>query len=478
LRTDYRMPCRLTALVLAAATVALAAAACAAHADLLEEIRFVQPEAPEVALPDVDRLRFAPPRAGQPPAIDGRLDEPVWERPGSYLGAFRLGLSATPARHSREAWAAYDDDYLYLAVRLQREPGTELRVLTLEPDDSAIWEDDEIEVFLDPFSTGTEYFQLIVNSAGVLYDARLQIVEVPDPAGAGDTKLVRESDASWSSGLDRAVHIEDERWTIEMALPLLGLGLAGAPAGHTLGLNLTSADWDTEEYTCLSPVSNWHDPRQFGAMVLGEPRLAVTDLDLSGVGPGRNLLRLQARHLTGPAGQYRLSLTLEAPGQWQQTVTPFALAEGGQREVGLVFDIMADEGPWSAQIDVYDAGDRAVFATRRGGVLPGPMQVRLGSRATLADGPPVPVSARLGVGRLTARGLRLVARLVDERGTFAAEQEIGSVDGPALSALMPVAGLRPGLYRLEIAALSDGEVVAAGSDVLRVAASPFEEGAR
>ncbi len=448
-----------------------------AHAELLEEIRFMRSEAPEAAVPEADRLHFTPPRVEQPPSLDGRLDEPVWQEPEAHLGTFRLGLSATPARHAREAWAAYDDDCLYLAVRLQREPGTELRVLTLEDDDSAVWEDDEVEVFVDPFSTGTEYFQMIVNSAGVLFDASHVIVEVPDPGGAGpgDMKLERRSDEAWSSGLRRAVLIEDEQWTVEMALPLASLGLAGAPAGHELGVNITSADWDTEEYTCLSPTSNWHDPRQFGVLRLGEPRLAVDKIDLVGVGPGRNLMRTDVRHLAGPAGRHRLSLTFEAPGQWLQRSTDFELAEGGRREIGLVFDVQAQEGAWKARIDIADATGAAVFATRRTGVLPGPMVVRLGSRATLVDGPPVAVTARLGVGRLTTRGLRLVARLVDQAGTFAAEQEIGRVEGPVLSAVMPVDELRPGLYRLEIAAIGDDGVVASSNDLLRVAGSPFEE---
>ncbi|MGD9497323.1 MAG: carbohydrate-binding family 9-like protein, partial [Armatimonadota bacterium] len=274
-----------------ATAAALLVAAGAAPAQLLEEVRFVRAQPPAAAVPQAERLRFAPPRAERPPVLDGRLDEAVWEQPDAYLGAFRLGLSATPARHAREAWAAYDDEHLYLAVRLEREPGTELRVFTLEDDDSAVWEDDEVELFVDPFSSGSEYFQMIVNSAGVLYDAHHLVVQVPDPGGAGpgEMKLERVSDDAWSSGLRRAVSIEDKQWIVEMALPLASVGLAGAPAGHELGVNLTSADWDTEEYTCLSPTSDWHDPRQFGVLRLGEPHLAIDEIDLEGVGPGRNL---------------------------------------------------------------------------------------------------------------------------------------------------------------------------------------------
>lgn len=458
----------------------LAVAAAPGWAQVLENVSFGEPEPAEAALPDVNRLRFEPPRAEQPPSIDGRLDEPLWAEPAAHLGSFRLGLSVTPARHTREAWAAWDETDLYLGVRLQREPGTELRVLTLEADNAEIWEDDEIEIFLDPFRTGSEYYHLIVNSAGVVYDASQRLEEAPDPRAAapGEMMAVRRMDVSWDSGVRRAVVIEDERWTIEMALPLASIGLAGAPAGHQLGFNLTSADWDTEEYTTLSPVSDWHDPRQLATLMLGRPRIAAEELDLSGVGVGRNVLRLRARHLTGPAGEFRLTLTLAAPGQWLSKQTEFALTEGGTREVGLVFDVTASEGSWQAEVAIADADGRAVLATRRSGVLPGALSVSLGSRATLSDGAPVRVSARLGMGRLTARALTLRARLRDDAGTFAAEQDLGAAGGPLLSAVMPVAGLAPGLYRLEIAALDGERVVAEASDLLRVAASPFAEAAQ
>ena len=170
-----------------------------ASADLLEDVRFSEPEPLGSGLEGVERLRFELPEA-EGINVDGRLDEPVWSEPAAHLGRFRLGLSAVPARHSREAWAAWDADNLYFAVRLQREPGTELRVNTRENDNGKIWEDDEIEVFLDPFNTGTEYFQIIINSEGFLFDARHNLVLVPDPgaAGPGEMKLERVSDRKWS----------------------------------------------------------------------------------------------------------------------------------------------------------------------------------------------------------------------------------------------------------------------------------------
>ncbi|MEA3403860.1 MAG: carbohydrate-binding family 9-like protein [Armatimonadota bacterium] len=448
-----------------------------AAAELLEDVQFSRPEPDEPPVSESDRMHFTPPRAEHAPELDGRLEEGLWEAEAAFLGSFRLGLSATPARHAREAWAAWDQEALYVAVRLEREPGTELRVLTHEPDDGAIWEDDEIEMFLDPLLTGTHYCQLILNSEGVLYDAEHRLVEVPDPGAAepGATRLERRTDLTWSSDLERAVSIEDTHWTVEMALPLASIGLTGAPAGHQLGFNLTSADWDTEEYTTLSPVSDWHDPRQFGLLALGPPRVRVKELDLSGVGQGRNLLRLELEHLRGPTGDFLLTMTFEAAGQWLQRERAFAMAEGDLARVGLVFDVQADSGPWNARVQVLGPERRPVYVSRRTGVLPGPMRVRLASRASFADGPAVPMVVRLGVGRLTARRLSLRARLLAPGGEVVAEQAIGAVEGPVMAAVMPVTDLAPGIYALQMDALSDDRVVASGSDALRVAASPFEE---
>ncbi len=462
-----------------AITVAICLSVLPATAELLEQIRFRTPAATEAPVAEGNRLHFALPQVADAPTIDGRLDEAIWDSEQAYLGEFRLGRTETPARHYRRAWAAYDTQRLYIGVRLEREPGTELRVATLEPDDSAIWEDDEVEIFIDPFSSGTQYHQMILNSRGVLYDATHHYVEVPDARAAspGATVLERVTDDAWDSDMTRAVHIEDEWWSIEMALPLRSVGLEGAPAGHRLGFNITSADWDTEEYTTLSPNDSWHDPAQFGVMILGDPVVNVTRVDLSGVGAGRNLLHVELEHLAGPTGRYELSLTFQAPGQWLERQTSFEMDAGGEARVGLPFTVTAESGEWEADIEITGPRGGSVFATRRGGSLAEALRVDLGSSAVLADSRPVSVSARLGVGRLTVRRVTLSARLLGPDGAELASQSIGNAEGPELAAFMPVGDLAPGVYVLELVAEEGGDVVATGSDILRLARSPFESGA-
>ena len=449
---------------------------CAAlHAQVLDHVRYRRPADDARPGSIAQAVSHVAQRVETAPQLDGELDDACWRGPDAYLGSFRLGLSPTPARHAREAWAAYDDEHLYFAVKLEREPGSELRAICAEPDSVQLWKDDEFEIFLDPFGSGATYYQLIVNSAGVLYDAVHTYRIVPDPRGASptDTRRERVTDLTWSAGvrLGRAVHRQD--WTVELALPLESMGLAGAPAGHDVRLNITSADWDTGEYTCLSPVSDWHDPAQLGSLRLGRQLVQVERLDIGPVGLGRCGLRARIRHVSGQSGEYVLRLTLHVGEGEAASERKFALAAGRVESVRLTFRVEAGTGPWQADITIADASGRAVFAGRRGGTVPAPLTVRLGSRAVFSDGRPVLLAARLGVGDVTARRVTLSARLVDAQGRTLREQDLGSPDTAHMAANLPVEGLSAGTYRVQLLARDAGELVATAEDTLRVGESPF-----
>lgn len=170
-------------------------------------------------------------------------------------------------------------DIRYSPVRLEHEPGTASRTSTHENDDAPVWRDDEVEIFIDPFWSQTEYFQCALTSAGALDDALHHLRPVQDPGGANplDTKRQTDSDITWSSGLASNVRIDENAWTLETALPFSALDLRGAPAGHEPDFNVTSADWDTGEYTCLSPAGDWHDPTQFGLLSLRPSQVELNE---------------------------------------------------------------------------------------------------------------------------------------------------------------------------------------------------------
>ena len=114
-----------------------------AYADLLEAVVFSRP--PVVKSPTGGvRVHCTLPRTEAPPQLEGQLEDACWRLDKARLGQFHIGLSTVPAKHAREAWAVFDDANLYFAVKLQREPGKALRVLTRDADNGQIWKDDEL----------------------------------------------------------------------------------------------------------------------------------------------------------------------------------------------------------------------------------------------------------------------------------------------------------------------------------------------
>lgn len=81
-------------------------------------------------------------------------------------------------------------------------------------DDERMWDDDCIELFFCPDVNDLKRgYQFIVNVAGATWDAR----KLPTNAVAAD--------ASWESGAKTTVRREENRWTVEIAVPLASLGV-------------------------------------------------------------------------------------------------------------------------------------------------------------------------------------------------------------------------------------------------------------
>jgi len=207
--------------------------------------------------------------------------------------------------------------------------------------------------------------------------------------------------------------------------------------------------------------------------MLGKPRVAVTDLDLQGLATGKNRLHMQVRDLSGKGGLYRAILRLAAGKAQSHASQAFSLAPKGTQDLALNLRTQATGGAWEAAIEIRDAGGKSVFAGRRVGTIPAPLVVSVKPRATFADSRPVLIAARLGVGSVSAESLVLTARLLKSDGTVVGSQKLGTPTAPDLNAWMPVTGLTPGVYRLQLVATSDGKTFAEAEDTLRVCDSPF-----
>ena len=194
---------------LAAVAVTVLAASAAAEAD-------------KAALASV-RKAFGPPvmwvaRPAAAPKIDGKLDDAAWRQAQPVVLGFLNGRWDMPSQRT-EARVLADEKAVYFAVRCAESHPN--RILAAgKGRDGALWNGDTVEFFLDPGhkSKRFQYFHIIVNPAGLVFDSR-------------------NKDKGWNANLTVKAGRTDAGWTVELAVPLADLGVAGA-VPKVWGLNV------------------------------------------------------------------------------------------------------------------------------------------------------------------------------------------------------------------------------------------------
>lgn len=164
-------------------------------------------QARPVALPSGEMARLVPEvtlgRAATPPAIDGKLDDPVWRN------ALRLDLRDSAAdvaiTQPTTAWLAWDDQRLYLATEASEAKMAQLKADATAPDGD-VWNDDAIEFFVR--RPDGVYHHLAINANGAIFDSR----NTP------------QAEVGWNSGAQVATQRLAQAWSMELAVPWASFG--------------------------------------------------------------------------------------------------------------------------------------------------------------------------------------------------------------------------------------------------------------
>ena len=200
------------------------------------------------------------PRAARAPVLDGALDDACW---GSAAVArdfveseikVPAGEDNPPAPEKTEMRLCYDESNLYVAVTafdgdipgLVRK-GTATR--------KQLWADDGVELFLDCERGYRTYRQVMINVDGAHSEGTGR-GSVPD-----------------TPGLEARTRIYGDRWTMEIVVPLAGVGGAGTRKGIAWGANLVRNSYVEGEYCPSSwahlKAGTHHAPLEFGYLVFG-----------------------------------------------------------------------------------------------------------------------------------------------------------------------------------------------------------------
>lgn len=185
--------------------------------------------------------------------IDGRLDEPSWQKAESTAPFVDISGEGFPTPQKQTtAKMMWDDEYLYVGAVLL-EDDIKAR---LSQRDTIIYYDNDFEVFLDPDGDGHNYFEIETNARGVVFDLMLD-----KPYRSGGNFMVQ-----WDCpGLKLAIHRQgtlnnskdkDQQWSVEMAIPQKALTMNFAQplkAGNCWRINFSRVQWLKEK----GPEENW-----------------------------------------------------------------------------------------------------------------------------------------------------------------------------------------------------------------------------
>ena len=142
-------------------------------------------------------------------AIDGKLDEACWQKRAVKLKLQNLPGEADGKSPDTFVHFTEDQDNFYVAFQC-REPEQRLIEQTSKraKDDLGIWSDNSVEVFLNPKGNRTDYYQIMINSAGSISDQFCKKI------GASF-----DGNKTWDSNAEFKIGFSAGMWTLEMAIP-------------------------------------------------------------------------------------------------------------------------------------------------------------------------------------------------------------------------------------------------------------------
>jgi hypothetical protein len=203
------------------------------------------------AVPSPTRDVIAAPAAAAP-TIDGHLNDPCWTGAGKVSGYLRIKTPSPAAERTAVAFT-YDRDHLYIAAVVADT------VVVGKPRDrdAGTWEDDCVEIFLDPQRQRRDRFHVIISAANMIYDASLG------------------KEAWHLDGLRTATQrVAGRGWLVEAAIPFAALDIKPPRTGDVWDLKLSREDY--ARAGAMPRLSSWQfiaqtfaDAGAFGRLIFG-----------------------------------------------------------------------------------------------------------------------------------------------------------------------------------------------------------------
>ncbi len=167
------------------------------------------------------------PKTTRSPTIDGNLSEIVWQT-AQGLSPFLNSEGTEEAGNPTETFLLWDSENFYIGVKAHISE-SQFPYISQTQHDSPIWEDECIEILIDPNLQTDTYYHLVINPIGARFDQRVNVPGKPsfrfaphDVQRTLNQKAMQtsfEGDSKWDSEAKVAAQINTSSWSIEVALP-------------------------------------------------------------------------------------------------------------------------------------------------------------------------------------------------------------------------------------------------------------------
>lgn len=192
-------------------------------------------------------------RTAAPPAIDGKLTEPCWRQ--AEERQLTTNIDGKPTTWTSTVKVTRDDTHIYCGFVC-----TDPRLKQSARRDG-ILRKDYVEVFLDRDPGNDTFHQILIYPAGRILDFQCN-------------RRTRKYNAPWVSRATVATNVEDDQWTIEIAVPVASIDTsARSLKGQTWGANfcrtIMAPPVPNDQFSSSSPFmrGSFRQPDLFGKLV-------------------------------------------------------------------------------------------------------------------------------------------------------------------------------------------------------------------
>ncbi len=274
------------------------------------------------------------------PGIDGVIGADEWSGAAS-VGMFHVHNSETLLMPAATAQIGFDKDNLYIAVTIPIANSTKLKAEKRDRD-GAVWEDDAVEIFIDPLHNHNSDYQFSVNAVGSMADSL-------------------NTNGKWNGEWTAAASQTAKYWQVEAKIPLATLGLSQLQVRRMIGLNiaLDRTEPQTSYFSWAQlPSGSFHQPALFGHVILDPAGSAASgNIAIEGSGLVFNAATIPA------TSDVTAALNVSRDGV---SVGNIKMAVTGQNKLSVALpskEGRAEDGDYKYEAEIVQSGNQLLYSS-------------------------------------------------------------------------------------------------------------------